>query len=172
MLNDGDLVMNRCSSTAGTTAGRDSQSKAWMPVGVEVSLRTSSSQVPSVSIASLAGTNFKKPVHSVPEEGALQVNYFNEQGDPVLTCAPDIYGDEPQVEPERNIDAMQALLGVVFELGQWAGRDKVKAFAAYIVMRQSKQSTASFAKENGVSDSYVRRVIRQAQSVIGSARNP
>ena len=97
---------------------------------------------------------------------------FYEDGQIVGTVEADIYRDEPEAEPERDMDAMQALLGVVFELGAWAGRDKIKTFAARCVLRQEAQSPPNFARENRVSESYVRRVIRQAQAQVSSSAKP
>lgn len=94
------------------------------------------------------------------------MNTAFENGELVQVVGPDIYLDEAEAEPERDLDAMQALLSVVFELGAWAGKDKIKTFAARCVLRQEAQSPASFARENKVSGSYLRRVIRQAHSQV------
>jgi len=93
-----------------------------------------------------------------------------ENGELVQVVGPDIYRDEPDTEPARDMDSMTALLSVVFSLGQWSGQCPIKEFAARTVMRQTTQSTANYARENGVSDSFVRRRIREAQALIGSAR--
>jgi hypothetical protein len=79
------------------------------------------------------------------------------------------YRDEKDpADTERDADVMQSLVLVVYRLGQWAGKDLVKDFAAQVVMRQAVQTPAAFALENKVSESFVFRRIREAKAVIGS----
>lgn len=94
--------------------------------------------------------------------------YYQETHGPTVEGDHIFFDDEPQKD-EPDSQAMQALLGVVFELGAWSGKDPVKQYAARVVMRQEAQGVQAFAQENRVSDSFVRRRIREARAVIGSA---
>lgn len=94
---------------------------------------------------------------------------FDSHGDPVLTCDPEIYFDEgPAPEPDRDEGNMSALLAVVFELGQWAGQNKVREYAARIVMRQECQTVRNFARAARVSESLVHLRIREANKFLSS----
>ena len=72
-------------------------------------------------------------------------------------------------EEEAVTKPMGALLDAVFRLGAWAGRDLTKQFAARVVMRLESRSVRHFAAQARVSQSYIRRMIRQARQQIGSA---
>ena len=98
------------------------------------------------------------------------MSYFDDTGAIIEVTEPDIYFDDPP-EPEVALGekSMDALLCVTFELGQWSGHDPIKEFASRTVLRQEAQSPARFAKEHKVSSSFVRRRIREAHAVIGSA---
>jgi len=57
---------------------------------------------------------------------------------------------------------------VVWELAKWAGNDPVKNYAAQVALRQIAPDTAGIATRLKVSDSLVRRRVRQALNLIRS----
>lgn len=97
------------------------------------------------------------------------MTYFDSNGDPVEVCQPEVY-DEPTSQ-DLDATAMTALLSVVFELGTWAGKDKVRQYAARVVMRQEAQSAKNFARENKVSESLVFLRLSEAKRFIGLERS-
>ena len=95
------------------------------------------------------------------------MSLYYENGSPVEVVYSDVYFDEPPPSEEsHDQDAMKALIGVVFELGTWAGKDPIRQFAARIVMRQENRSPKRFAEENRVSKSIIYHRIREAKALL------
>ena len=96
---------------------------------------------------------------------------FDEHGNAILICQPDIHFDEEP--PEDNTlpaDSMAMLLHAVFELGKWTAKDKIREFAARSILQQEARSVRSFAKERKVSESLIHLRIREARSLISHTR--
>lgn len=78
------------------------------------------------------------------------------------------YRDEKDpADTERDPDVMQSLVLVVYRLGQWAGKDRVKDFAAQVVMRQTDQCPRAFSLEAKVTVRLVQMRISEAKKLIG-----
>ena len=61
---------------------------------------------------------------------------------------------------------------VGFQMGCWAGRDRVKQYAIEMARGHSCESVRHFAAAHRVSESLVHRRIRQARRFIGSLCRP
>lgn len=79
-----------------------------------------------------------------------------------------VFEPEP-AEPERAVDNMTCLLGVIFSLGAWAGKDPLKQWAAKSVMRMEDRRPCEMARKYRVSTAYLRKLTGIARKQIGYA---
>lgn len=73
-------------------------------------------------------------------------------------------------EPRQAVAwASISMLDAGIAIGAWIGRNQVRRYAAERVLRRATESTANAADRLKVSTSYIRRSIREAQTILSSA---